>query len=106
MALVDNLEAMLKRGQDNALIRYGLGGGYLKLGQFHPAVEHLRKAVEYDPKYSAAWKLLGKALAGAGRAEEAVKAFELGIRAAEEKGDKQAIKEMKVFLKRLRESHG
>ena len=67
MAIVDNLEAMLARGQDSALLRYSLGGEYLKLNQPDKAAEHLRQAVDKDPKYSAAWKLLGKALADAGR---------------------------------------
>ena len=101
MALIDNLETMLTRGQDNALVRYGLGGEYLKSKQFDKAVAHLQKAVEHDPKYSAAWKLLGQALTGAGHKQEAVNAYEAGIRIAEEKGDKQATKEMEVFLKRL-----
>lgn len=102
MATVDSLEAMLARGQDSALLRYGLGGEYLKLNNHDKAIEHLRKAVGLDPKYSAAWKLLGKALAEAGLKDEAIKTYEDGIRVAEEKGDKQAVKEMQVFLKRLR----
>ncbi|MEW6332199.1 MAG: tetratricopeptide repeat protein [Pseudomonadota bacterium] len=101
MAIVDNLEAMLARGQDSALLRYSLGGEYLKLEKFDEAAEHLRQAVSKDPKYSAAWKLLGKALAEAGRKDEAIRAYEDGIKVAEEKGDKQAAKEMTVFLKRL-----
>jgi len=101
MAIVDNLEALLARGQDSALLRYSLGGEYLKLQQHDKAIEHLRQAVEHDPKYSAAWKLLGKALADAGRNDDAIKAYEDGIKVAEEKGDKQAAKEMTVFLKRL-----
>jgi predicted Zn-dependent protease len=101
MTIVANLEAMLARGQDSALLRYSLGGEYLKLDQPDKAAEHLRQAVAKDPKYSAAWKLLGKALADSGRKEEAIKAYEDGIKVAEEKGDKQAAKEMTVFLKRL-----
>jgi len=101
MAIVDNLEAMLARGQDSALLRYSLGGEYLKLNQPDKAAEHLRQAVTKDPKYSAAWKLLSQALADAGRKDEAIKAYEDGIKVAEEKGDKQAAKEMAVFLKRL-----
>lgn len=101
MALRDSLEAMLARGPDTALLRYGLGGEYLKTGQPDKAIEHLRKAVTLDPKYSAAWKLLGKALADAGRTDEAIKAYADGIRAAEANGDMQAVKEMRVFLKRL-----
>lgn len=101
MAILDNLEAMLAHGQDSALVRYGIGAEYLKLNQHDKAAEHLRKAVEQNPKYSAAWKLLGQSLAEAGRHDEAIKAYETGIKVADEKGDKQAAREMAVFLKRL-----
>src|SRR5437867_2041150 len=98
MGAVENLEAMLARGQDNALIRYSLGNEYLKLGQPDKAAEHFQKAITHDPKYSAAWKLLGKALADANRKGEAIKAYEEGIKIAETRGDVQAAKEMTVFL--------
>ncbi|MDX1487037.1 MAG: tetratricopeptide repeat protein [Acidiferrobacterales bacterium] len=101
MALIDNLETMLRRGQDNALVRYGLGNEYLKLKQLDQALTHLQKAVEFDPTYSAAWKQLGKALAASARTAEAISAYETGIRAAEHRGDVQAAKEMRVFLRRL-----
>ena len=104
MALIDKLEQLLASGQDNALLRYGLGNEYLKAGRFDRAAEHFRKAVEHDSNYSAASKLLGKALTSAGRADDAIHAYENGIRAAEQKGDLQAAKEMTVFLKRLRKA--
>ena len=104
MALLDSLEAMLARGQDTALLRYGLGGEYLKLKQFDKAIEHLRKALQHDLKYWAAWKLLGEALTEAGNTDEAIRAYEDGISIAEENGDKQTAKEMAVFLKRLRKT--
>ena len=93
---------MLARGQDNALVRYGLGNEYLKLQQYQQAITHLQKAVDFDPGYSAAWKLLGKAYAGAAQNSEAIAAYQSGIRTAEAKGDVQAVKEMRVFLKRLK----
>lgn len=102
MSLTAHLEAMLARGQDSALLRYGLGGEYLKTGEPEKAIEHLRQAVTLDPTYSAAWKLLGKALAESDRTGEAIKVYEDGIRVAEIKGDKQTAKEMALFLKRLR----
>jgi predicted Zn-dependent protease len=101
MAVVDNLEALLAKGTDNALLRFGLANEYLKLGQFEQAIGHLKRAIAHDPNYSAAWKRLGKALADTGRTDEACAAYESGIKAAEEKGDIQAAKEMRVFLKRL-----
>jgi predicted Zn-dependent protease len=101
MGIIENFEAMLASGQDSALLRYTLGGAYLKEQRHVPAIEHLRKAVELDPEYSAAWKSLGRALAEAGEHEEAVGAYRQGIEVAERRGDKQAAKEMAVFLKRL-----
>jgi predicted Zn-dependent protease len=101
VALIETLERLLASGQDNALLRYGLASEYLKAGRFDNAADQLRRAVAHDPTYSAAWKLLGQALAAAGRTGEAIQAYENGIGAAEAKGDLQAAKEMKVFLKRL-----
>jgi predicted Zn-dependent protease len=101
MRALENFEAMLARGQDSALLRYSLGNEYLKLQDIGRAVDHLAEAVRLDPGYSAAWKLYGKALASAERPAEALDAYDRGIRAAEEKGDVQAAKEMRVFRKRV-----
>ncbi len=95
------LEKLLAAGKDGALLRFGLGNAYLGNGEAMRAVEHLRQALAFDPDYSAAWKLLGKALAMAGLESEALKAYQDGIAAAERKGDKQALKEMQVFARRL-----
>ena len=104
MGTIENLEAMLARGQDSALLRYGLGNEYNKAGRHEEAVAHLSEAVRLDPGYSAAWKLFGMALSAAGRHAEALAAFDRGIAAAEEKGDVQAAKEMAVFRKRARKA--
>ena len=92
---------MLEQGQDNALMRFSLGNAHLNLNEYEQAIEHLAQALRHNPDYSAAWKLYGKALAGAGQNDEAIKAYKQGIEIAENKGDIQAAKEMKVFLKRL-----
>jgi len=101
-----NFERMLAAGKDGALLRFGLGSEYLKAGDARNAGIHLRRAVELDPGYSAAWKLLGKALLAAGRADEALAAWRDGIASAERKGDKQAMKEMQVFSRRLARERG
>jgi predicted Zn-dependent protease len=101
MGVIENFEALLAKGQDSALLRFGLGSAYLKEGDADKAATHLRRAVEQDPNYSAAWKLYGKALTAAGKIPEARSAYEAGIHAAEARRDMQAAKEMKVFLKRL-----
>lgn len=99
--MIDKLEKMLADGRDNALLRFSLGNEYSKLGQFEQAAAHLQQAVVHDPNYSAAWKLLGKALNEAGQLPEALTAYQSGIAVAEKKGDKQAAKEMTVFAKRI-----
>ncbi len=99
--MLDSLEKMLGKGIDNALLRFGLGKGYLDLNDPAKAAEHLQHCVEFDPGYSAAWKLLGKAQLAVGDPAAARAAWEQGISAAQGKGDKQAEKEMSVFLRRL-----
>jgi predicted Zn-dependent protease len=94
-------EKLLGGPRDSALLRFGLGTEYLKAGQPDRAVPMFESAIQRDPSYSAAWKALGKSLAGLGRPAEARIAFEQGIAVAEKRGDVQAAKEMKVFLKRL-----
>jgi predicted Zn-dependent protease len=97
----ERFEALLASGKDGALLRFSLGMHYLKEGAAATAARHLRAAVAHDPGYSAAWKLLGKALSDCGESAAAIDAYRKGIDAAERKGDKQAAKEMAVFLRRL-----
>jgi Flp pilus assembly protein TadD len=96
-----NFERLLASGKDGALLRFGLGNEFLKCGDVEAAAIHLRRAVALDPGYSAAWKLLGKALIAARRDDEAQAAWNEGIAAAQRKGDKQAMREMEVFVRRL-----
>ena len=95
------LEALLTKGNDSALLRFSLGDAYLREGNPEKAVEHLAIAVELDSGYSAAWKLYGKSLVTADKFSEAREIYQAGIEVAKSKGDKQAEKEMRVFLRRV-----
>jgi predicted Zn-dependent protease len=99
--LVANFENLLARGKDSPLLRFSLGNEYLKAGDAARAAEHLFRATALDPEYTAAWKLLGRALAQGGRAADALDAYAKGIDVAGRRGDKQAQKEMQVFARRL-----
>lgn len=101
MNLIENLEKMLADGRDDAMLRFGLGNAYYQNKEYDRAAEHLGKALEFDKGYSAAWKLLGRSLMQTGDLDSATRIFEDGIEQAEEKGDKQAVKEMQVFLKKI-----
>ncbi|MGH8663454.1 MAG: tetratricopeptide repeat protein [Burkholderiales bacterium] len=104
--LIERLQSLLAGGKDNALLRFSLGSEYLKSGNAASACEHLARALEHDPDYSAAWKLYGKALTETGRSGEALEAYRRGIAVAERKGDKQAAKEMQVFARRIERQLG
>ena len=104
--LIANLEKLLGTPRDGALLRYSLGSEYLKAGSIERGIEHLREALRRDPQYSAAWKALGRALAEAGRTDEAREAYARGIEAARARGDRQAEKEMAVFARRLDRGRG
>ena len=92
---------MLEAGKEGALLRFSLGNEYMKAGDAANAALHLRRAVELDPGYTAAWKLLGRALVDGGHADEALAAYNAGIAVATRRGDKQAQKEMQVFARRI-----
>jgi Tfp pilus assembly protein PilF len=99
--MISRLEELLGTPRDGALLRYSLGLEYAKAGEHARAAQYLRDALERDPQYSAAWKALGRSLTESGLQAEALEAYQRGIEAARAKGDRQAEKEMTVFMKRL-----
>jgi len=100
-ALIAGLRAQRDGPRDGALLRFSLGNALLGEGQAAEAVQELRRALEFDAAYSAAWKLLGKACLAAGDRAGAAEAWRQGLTVAQQRGDKQAGKEMAVFLRRL-----
>ncbi|WP_243048360.1 tetratricopeptide repeat protein [Dyella sp. RRB7] len=99
--LIANLRAQRGGPRDGALLRFSLGNALLTAGDAAGAAEELRQAVAFDPNYSAAWKLLGKACLAQDDKPRAAEAWRQGIAVAQARGDKQAEKEMTVFLRRL-----
>lgn len=98
--MIVNLEKLLGGPRDGAMLRFSLGNAWLADDPLI-AAGYLRDAVIRDPAYSAAWKLLGKALDQGGDPQAALEAWREGIAVAERKGDIQAAKEMKVFARRV-----
>ncbi|MHA6205783.1 hypothetical protein ACXU4B_15260 [Dyella soli] len=105
--LIANLRAQCGGPRDGALLRFSLGNALLATGDAVTAALELRQAVAFDANYSAAWKLLGKACLALDDKTGAADAWRQGIAAAQSRGDKQAEKEMVVFLRRVeRDSSG
>jgi Tfp pilus assembly protein PilF len=101
MSLTERLETLLAAGADSAQLRYGLAVAYRAEGKLELALEHAKLAVAADADYSAAWRLLGQLQTSLGKPSEAKETFRRGIGVAERQGDRQLVKEMGVFLKRL-----
>lgn len=99
------LHRLLDRGRDSALLRFGLGKALLDAGDATAAVTHLQHCVAQDPRYSAGWKWLGKACLAVGDTDAAAQAWQEGSAVAANNGDKQAVKEMAVFLRRLQKAN-
>jgi Flp pilus assembly protein TadD len=100
------LEDRIAFGADSALMRFALGKMVADDGDTGAAIAHLARALELDPNYAAAWSLLGKAHAAAGEVDKAADAYQRGIDVAEQKGEIQAARQMRVFLKRLQKLAG
>lgn len=99
---IARLRSQIGGARDGALLRFSLGSALLGNGDAAAAVPELRAALDFNPAYSAAWKLLGQALLQTGDAVAAGDVWREGIVVANNKGDIQAGKEMTVFLKRLK----
>lgn len=99
--MIANLEALLEKGNDSANLRFALASKHFEAGHLGKAREHAEVAVQADPNYSAAWRLLGQVQAEAGEPDRAMETYRRGIEVAERRGDRQVAKEMQVFLKRL-----
>ncbi len=101
---IRNFNRLLESGRDDALLRFSLGSAYFRNRQFEEAIIHLKAAIGHNPDYSAAYKTLAKALQEIADLSAAIQTYENGIEAAQRSGDKQAEKEMQVFLRRLRKN--
>lgn len=100
MAQLESLLKLVGGARDGALLRYAIGTEMSKLGQHAEAEAHLRQALDWQPDYTAAWKLLGKTLVAQQQTKAACDAYRRGIEVAEAHGDIQAAREMTVFLRR------
>lgn len=83
------------------MLRLTLARLLAQTGQWDKAADHLQSALAQNPAYTAAWKELGQVRQSMGQNDIALAAWQKGIEVARSNGDKQAEKEMAVFLRRL-----
>jgi tetratricopeptide (TPR) repeat protein len=89
---------MAKQQPGDALIWYGLASEYFKAESWSEAADALRRVVELNPDYTAAYQMLGTALLNQGKREDARRAWEQGIEAANRTGAWKARQHMEGLL--------
>jgi Tfp pilus assembly protein PilF len=98
---IESLLKLVGTARDNAMLRLALARLLVEQSDPEQAEAHLRAAIDMDNGYTAAWKELGRVLRANGDDEGAAQAWRQGIEIARTRGDKQAEKEMTVFLRRI-----
>jgi Flp pilus assembly protein TadD len=101
MTRLELIKQIADKFPDDTVALYGLGDAYLADNQFQNAIDTFQKIIRLKPDYTAAYRELGKALAKAGKNEEARDIYRKGIEISQKTGEGQTGKEMKVFLNRL-----
>jgi len=97
------LKDSIREEPDDPLGYYLLGMEYAKLLRHLDAIDAFEGAIRINPDYTAAYWELGKSLREAGRRHEAADVLGQGVVVGERTHDVQTMKEMLVFLKRLKE---
>lgn len=98
---IEALKKLMGTDRDSALLRMSLATALAREERLGEAEEQLVEATRMDPAYTAAWKQLGKVRLSREEPDGARAAWQSGLDAARANGDKQAEKEMTVFLRRL-----
>lgn len=89
---------MAESAPRDAMIWYGLASEYTKLEDWQKAAQALRRVIEINPDYTAAYQMLGTALDKQGEREEARRIWQEGIRAADRTGAWKARQHMEGLL--------
>jgi|SRR4029453_7550909 predicted Zn-dependent protease len=95
---IEIFTAMLAEQPENAMIWYGLASEQAKLEHWAEAAKSLRKVVSLNPDYTAAYQMLGSALASAGDVGGAQQAWRDGVEAADRTGAWKAGQHMRALL--------
>ena len=95
---IEIFTAMLVEQPENAMIWYGLASEQYKLENWGEAAKSLRQVVSLNPDYTAAYQMLGTALAKMNDLAGAQEAWRDGIEAAGRTGAWKAGQHMQALL--------
>lgn len=89
---------MARSQPEDVMIWYGLASEYTKLEDWPKATEALRRVLELNPDYTAAYQMLGTALFNQGEVDEARRTWTEGVKAADRTGAWKARQHMEGLL--------
>jgi len=92
------IEAMLESNPNDSFLIYAAGLEYSKRGMDSKAIELLKKVLEVDPAYLAAYFQLGQLLERTGNPEPAADVYSKGIAVADEQGEAKTKAELTEAL--------
>jgi predicted Zn-dependent protease len=95
---IDAFRSLLEEQPDEAVVWYGLANEYIKLESWVDAADALQNVIRCNPDYTAAYQMLGSALLGQGKADEARRVWTDGVAVATRTGAWNARSHMERLL--------
>ena len=80
---IEAFRQMLESDPENTMVRFGLANEYLKAEQYEAAIAALTDYLQRTDDEGAAYGMLARALEKVGRRDDARRAYERGIEAAQ-----------------------
>ena len=95
---LEALQAMLRDNPKDSFIHYGIANEYYKLGQFEECIKEIDTYLKLADDEGAVYRMLGNSLLRLDRREEARRAFERGVEAAERHAHPGMAEEFRELL--------
>jgi predicted Zn-dependent protease len=95
---IETFKQMLESDPENTLVRFGLANEYLKAEQYEEAIASLEDYLQRADDEGAAFGMLARALEKVGRRDDARKAYERGISAAQQHGHPSMAEDYRMTL--------
>lgn len=98
---IEQFRHMAEADPTNEMAHFSLGSALLAERRFAEAAKSFEKCIELSPEMSRAYELAGRAMAGAGWADQAVEVFNRGYLMAARRGDLQPRDAIATALREL-----
>ena len=94
MSRLDKMLKMLDASPTDAFLLYGIALEYKKLNEFDKVISYLDRTIQSDPNYCYAYYQKGQTFELMNDIEQAKRAYEAGIKAAQSIEDMKALGEL------------